>query len=293
MIRSMTGFGQARQSIDGYGIHIDLKSVNHRYQEIVVRLPREYFSLEDALKKVVQSRVKRGRVDLFVTVEKDEGAVQQVEIDWDLVAGYVQAAHALEERFRLGGMPAVSDLLHIPELVRLDGQAVPHVEEVADVILACARDALESLMAMREREGLHLGNDLLKKIAALETIHGEIARLRPGLIEQYRHKLREKIGALLEDGAIDEHRIGLEVALVAERSDIDEELKRLESHFQQFRHHLEQDEPVGKKLDFLVQEMNREVNTIGAKSIGVQISRCVVDMKAELEKIREQVQNIE
>lgn len=292
MIRSMTGFGQAERSVQGWRIRMDMRSVNHRFREISVRMPREWLHLEEPLKKRVENKVKRGRIDVFVTIERDPSAGGLLELDWALIEGYIEAAGQIAERTGLKGLGSVSELLGVPGLVRMNE---PEPDEGAQAaMMACADEALDQLAAMRLAEGENLKADLVQRIHTIEQLHREMEALYPQSLDQYRAKLRERIAELLGDaGAFDEQRFAMEVAVMAERTNIDEELTRLRSHLDQFRNALESDEPVGRKLDFLIQEMNREVNTIGAKSTDNRLIQQVVDVKAELEKIREQVQNIE
>lgn len=293
MIRSMTGFGQAERSVQETRIQIDMKTVNHRYHEINVRMPREWLHLEEPLKKRIQQQVKRGRVDVFVNIDREPSASVTVELDWTLADGYIDAAKQMNERYGLAGFPSAADLLSIPELVgpkrsELDPEAQ------AAVLLQCVDEALGQLVSMRLAEGKHLFHDVSQRMGAVGRLGEEMAAVYPQAMNQYRDKLRARIMELLEDtGAFDEHRFTMEVAVMADRTNIDEELTRLSSHVSQFSEALQSTEPIGRKLDFLLQEMNREVNTMGSKSNDPVLVNQVVELKAELEKIREQVQNIE
>lgn len=295
MIRSMTGFGQASRNIGGYRVQIDMKSVNHRYCEVVVRLPREWLSLEEPLKKTVQQSVRRGRVDVFVSIERDASSGKTVQVDWDLVEGLRQAARQINERMGIGGQLGLQEVLQMPDVLRFTDSGPQADETFFPQLQECAEEALAQLGAMRQSEGRHLCEDLSGKIAVLEQERLEIKRLAPLVVDDYTAKLRQRIQDLLAGQAvsIDEQRLAMEVAVFADRASIDEELTRLESHFRQCGELLQSGEPAGRKLDFLVQEMNREVNTIGSKASHVELTAGVVRMKAELEKIREQVQNIE
>lgn len=294
MVRSMTGFGQSGRSINGYRIRIDLKSVNHRYCEIVVRMPREWLSCEDRLKKQIQLVVKRGRVDAFITVEREAIASDTVTIDWPLADAYWEAAKQMKQRYDLTDSLTVRELILIPELIKLRDNPSEADQTIGEQMVECLSDALAELMFMRETEGKHLLTDLAERLALLEKLHTEMLALSAAAVSEYQDKLRNRIQDLLrETSAFDEHRFAMEVALMAERSNVDEELTRLRSHCDQCRTLLHADEPVGRKLDFLIQEMNREANTIGSKAGHTELINKVVEMKAELEKIREQVQNIE
>ncbi|WP_248926454.1 YicC/YloC family endoribonuclease [Paenibacillus hamazuiensis] len=295
MIRSMTGFGQANRLIAGYRVQIDAKSVNHRYCEAVIRLPREWLALEDPLKKTVQLAVKRGRIDLFVSIERENAPGKAVSIDWSLAEGIRQAAGQLKERFGLTDAIGLKELLQFPDVVKITDKLLEADDTIVAEFQKCAEAALERLTAMREAEGRHLRADLLQRLDDLEEKRREMRRFAPLVVQEYAQKLRQRIQELLsaQTAVIDEQRLAMEVAIFADRANVDEELTRLESHFLQFRSLLDSGEPAGRQLDFLVQEMNREVNTIGSKAGHVELTGRVVSMKAELEKIREQVQNIE
>jgi len=293
VIVSMTGFGQATRSAGGYRLHIDARSVNHRYAEIVVRLPREAQPLEDSLKKTVQQSIKRGRVDVYVTVEKEASFGQKAVIDWPLAEAYVQAAEQLQEKFRLTEPIRIADLLQIPQLVRLSEAETNDADVLEEELKACLREALEQLVRMREAEGSHLRTDLLNRLAEMERLHRSVRDKAPQVASDYKARLRGRLEELLGALPLDESRVVAEAAIFAERSNIDEELTRLASHFIQFSQLIDGGEPPGRRLDFLIQEMNREVNTIGSKANDAEIAGYVVAMKAELEKMREQVQNVE
>lgn len=293
MITSMTGFGQGARNLAGFRLQIDLKSVNHRYCEVVVRMPREWARYEEAVKRAVLSRVKRGRVDAFVSVERDGNAPQTVEVDWALAMGYRQAAEQLREKLSLSEELSLRDLLSIPGMVSLRDK--PELEEAVleSEMFSCADEASKELVTMREREGEVLLTDLEQRIEAMESYRLGAAQLAPIIVKEYADKLKSRIQELLQHMPVDESRIAMEVAVFGDRAAIDEELTRLHSHFGQFKKLLSSAEPVGRKLDFLVQEMNREVNTIGSKANYAPLASIVVEMKAELEKMREQIQNIE
>ncbi|MCD1257909.1 YicC family protein [Paenibacillus athensensis] len=295
MLCSMTGFGQASRSFAGYKVFIDIKSVNHRYSEVSFRMPREWAGLEDGLRKAVLKTVKRGRVDVFVTVERDILSSKSVSVDWALAEGYMQAAGQLRERYGFGQTPSLQDLLALPNLIVQSEERTDADEEMlAQELGSCLAGALDGLSAMRRREGEYLAGDLRQRLAALERLHGELAELAPQVVTELAARLEARVQSLLrEPGALDPQRLAAEVALLADRSNVDEELTRLSSHFAQLAGLLADEEPVGRKLDFLIQEMNREANTIGSKSNHAELTARVIELKAELEKMREQIQNIE
>ncbi|MFS1513280.1 YicC/YloC family endoribonuclease [Chengkuizengella sp. SCS-71B] len=294
MLQSMTGFGQAIRLMKGYQIQIDIKTVNHRYREIKIKMPREWLALEEKLKTIIQKRIQRGRVEVFMTIElQDSPTEQQAEIDWQLADCYFQAADQLKTRYKLHDSLSLKDLMLIPDLVSLRNKLPDQDELMHQIISDCLEEALHQLIDMRSKEGIHLRNDLIKRVQVMEKLHTQIQSMALTAVEQMRDKLLQRIQEILSDKQLDESRLTMEVALLAERANIDEELTRLLSHFEQCYTLFNQVEPVGRKLDFLIQEMNREVNTIGSKSNFTEITNKVVDLKAELEKIREQVQNIQ
>lgn len=294
MLSSMTGFGQDGQVANGYLIQVELKSVNHRYSEIVVRMPREWNSLEESLRKAIQQHIKRGRVEAVITIERESGASQSVQVNWPLLEAYQEAARQLKERYSLSDSLSLQDMLLLPDILSFKKTSQHSDDRLDTTLLDCMNHALLRLRQMREAEGQHLYEDLSERLHKLDKILEAMVRISPLVVAEYRSKLRCRLEDMLADTvAFHEHRFTMEIALLAERSNIDEELTRLQSHFQQSRLLMEQDEPVGRKLDFLIQEMNREVNTIGSKANHTELINLVVEMKAELEKIREQVQNLE
>ncbi|SDD98670.1 TIGR00255 family protein [Paenibacillus sp. UNCCL117] len=293
MVTSMTGFGQAERSFAGFRLQIDLKSVNHRYCEVAVRMPREFGRYESTVKQAIQQHVKRGRVDVFVTVERDPGAAPVLEVDWTLAGSYRQAADSLRAKLALSGELTLHDLLALPGIVAFRDKPDVDDEALEAELAACAAEAAIRLAAMRNQEGAALQEDLSARLLLLDQLLEQAGRLAPQVVKDYAAKLKLRIREMLEQPEPDEARLALEVALLADRSSIDEELTRLKSHLGQFSRTLEEREPVGRKLDFLVQEMNREVNTIGSKANHAELAGIVLGMKAELEKVREQIQNIE
>ena len=289
----MTGFGQAVRSALGYRLQIEIKSVNHRYAECMLRLPREWFSLEDMLKKVVLQAVKRGRLEVVISIQQENEAAISLELDWPLVEAYTRAAEKLKAQLNLTDSLTLQNLLQIPELFKVTLPLTTINDELVNDLLLCLKDALNELMEMKETEGRFLQIELQQKLLLLKSLLELIKNCAPQAAEAYRDKLRLRMQELLTAIPIDEQRILQEVALFADRSNIDEEITRLQSHFIQFLGLLAGDVPTGRKLDFLLQEINREVNTIGSKANYAEIVNHVVQMKAELEKIREQVQNIE
>ncbi|MFC5453123.1 YicC/YloC family endoribonuclease [Paenibacillus aestuarii] len=290
----MTGFGQANRSFAGYKVFIDVKSVNHRYCEVAVRMPKEWAAFEDALKKTALLAVKRGRVDVFITAEREAALAKNVTVDFALADAYLQAAEQLKERYGFTERLELKDLLRLPDLVQMKEERTDPDEQIQTELCACLLDAVTRLTEMRLREGAFLEQDIRLRLNELKRVHAELHVYAPQVVLDYSAKLSSRINSLLQDQSpIDEQRLAAEIAIFAERSNVDEELTRLQSHFQQFDSLLIDSEPVGRKLDFLIQEMNREVNTIGSKANHAELTTRVIQMKAELEKMREQIQNIE
>ncbi|RCX23058.1 uncharacterized protein (TIGR00255 family) [Fontibacillus phaseoli] len=293
---SMTGYGSSARIFGGYIIQFEIKSVNHRYSEVVLRLPREWTCYEDGLRRLVQRDLKRGRVDVYISKEQDDEATLPFVLNSGVVESYLRAAEDLKAKYGLEPSLTARDLLSLPDVLipqdhSLDGEAVTG-EAWESVLMDGLEEAVAGLLQMRKKEGVHLAADLEHRLSRLEELHAELVELAPQVVGEYRNRLRGRLSELLE-GALDEHRFAMEVAVFADRSNIDEELTRLGSHFVQCRTLLQSSEPVGRKLDFLIQEMNRETNTIGSKANHLALVNRVVEMKAELEKIREQAANLE
>ncbi|MNV29337.1 hypothetical protein D3C71_1205590 [compost metagenome] len=293
---SMTGYGQSSRPYGGGEIRFEVKTVNHRYTEISLRVPREWTYFEDSLRKKVQEYVRRGRVDVAIIRELPEESGRPV-LNRRAVRAYLDAAEILAKEFDISGELDLHGILSLPGVMDHDGE--PPVEpmsseELEKLLTGGLEESLRALSEMRAREGHFLAGDIAGKVDALEKLQREMQGLAPAVVTEYRDKLRQRLEHL-RDGSFpfDEYKFGMEVAIFAERSNIDEELTRLQSHFEQCRALLLSDEPMGRKLDFLIQEMNRETNTIGSKCGHLAIGTRVLEMKALLEKIREQAANLE
>ena len=291
-MNSMTGYGRSRQVLDGREITVEIRSVNHRYLEYSARIPRMYGYLEEKLKTFLQSLVSRGKVEVTVTIQNLTGGDTVVQINQALAKGYLDAMRSQAESLGLKDDLTLSTLTRFNDVFTLQ-----KLEEDQQVIWnsgqQVAQQALDQFLEMRRREGERLKLDLLQK---LELLNGHVASVEeqsPKTVAAYRERLLQKMEELLADRCIDQQRILLEAGLYAEKIAVDEETVRLKSHLEQFAQMMEQSGPVGRKLDFLVQEMNRETNTIGSKAQDLEIARMVVELKSEIEKIREQIQNIE
>ncbi len=290
MVRSMTGYGRGDREGERARIAVEIKTVNHRYRDISLRIPREISSLEEKVRKVLQQHVSRGRVDAFVSLEALSGEGAPVKLDRDMALGYLKA---LQELAGMGVKDdtAVSTLARLPDIFISQGDYRP--DDLWPHLEGALLDAVGQLTGSREEEGKGLARDLRERLALIQGYVGEISELAPRVVEEYRQRLREQAEKLLSGQDLQEDRLLMEVVLFAEKSSISEELVRLDSHVQAFAGALEQGGAVGRKLDFILQEVNREVNTISAKANDYEISRRVVEIKSQAEKIREQVQNIE
>lgn len=291
MLYSMTGYGCGTAGIAGGRVTVELRSLNHRYGEVVIRLPRGLSPLEDRLRALVKSRVLRGRVEVFITLDLAMGG-RCVRLDRPLVLAYYQALKELQELLQLPDPPGLRELLAVPALLSVSEQELD-LEGVWPGVESALLQALDVLCAMRRQEGAVLCAELAQRFDAIGRLAQEAAGLSPVVVEHYRQKLRQRLEAWVGGLGLDEQRLVMEVALLAERSSIDEELTRIGSHLDQCHIALESAEPVGRRLEFLTQELHREVNTIASKSTDVTLSRLVVELKSEVEKVREQVQNVQ
>ena len=292
MARSMTGFGRSEQLLGGKSIAVELKSVNHRYFEFSARLPRGCGFLEDKLKSLVQSRVSRGKTDLTLTLVQVEGENAEVHVNTALAASYLAALRTLAEANGLPFDVTAVQLSRMPDVLTLQQKSVDE-EELWQNVRTVAEEALERFLEMRALEGERLRTDVLTRLDTIESLVAKVEELSPRTLENYRARLFQKLSEVLADRSVDEGRVLTECAIFADRIAVDEETVRLRSHIAQYRSILEKDEPIGRKLDFLTQELNREANTIGSKAQDVEVAAIVVEIKSELEKIREQIQNIE
>ncbi|NMB24543.1 MAG: YicC family protein [Firmicutes bacterium] len=289
---SMTGYGQG-QAGDELVVRVEMRSVNHRYTDFAIRLPREYAFLEETIRSVLSANVQRGRVEVLVTIEDFREDPRTVKIDWGLLHGYDESISSITKRLGLEPTNRVDYLLTLPGV--LQPMAIDDGEQafLEGLVGEAANAAARALVDMRQAEGQRLTVVLNQYLDDLDRGLGEIATLAKTLPLEYRERLEKRISDLVGDIQVDPNRLITEIAILADRSSIDEELVRLDSHIVEFRSALMEDEPVGRKLDFLLQEMNREVNTIGSKTTHVSIAKWVVEAKSTIEKLREQIQNVE
>ncbi len=292
MLKSMTGFGRASVEKDGYAVSVEIKSVNHRYFEFSCRLPRQYGFLEDKLKSHLASKISRGKVDCFLTVEALDIENAEVRVNHTLAGAYVNALDEISEKYGLSKDFGSASLARFPDVLIL-----VKAEEDEELLWNITRDAvnsaLEKFIEMREAEGAKMKADICSRCQFILNCVSFVEERSPLTVKEYNEKLISRVHDLLGDVSLDEGRILQEVAIFADKVAVAEETVRLRSHIAQLNTFLESDEPVGRKMDFLVQEINREANTIGSKANDVEIARKVVEIKAEIEKIREQIQNIE
>ena len=287
----MTGYGRARQTLNGRDITVEVRSVNNRYLDCTVKVPRTYIFAEDAVKARVQKAVSRGKVDVFITIDAAAADETVVAVNEPLARGYYEALTRLKDMFSLeDGLNAVT-LAKFPDVLTVT-KAEEDLESVAADICAVLDEALAAYNAMRTVEGGKLREDIAGRADTIEAVVGKVEERSPQTVAAYREKLLARMQEVLQSTAIDESRILTEAAIFADKIAVDEETVRLRSHLSQLRTMLESDQPIGRKLDFLIQEVNRECNTIGSKCNDLTIAQDVVNMKAEVEKIREQVQNI-
>ncbi|MBO6231867.1 MAG: YicC family protein [Ruminiclostridium sp.] len=292
MIRSMTGFGRDHRIIDGREYLVEIRSVNSRYYEFNAKLPRQYMFLEEKLKSLVKSKMSRGKVEVSLSIYNIGSIETAVSVNDAVVENYINVLRGTGEKFGLKDDLTMSTVFRMTDAFTIV-RAETDEEKIWAAVKETAEAALDKFVAMREAEGAKMRDDVLEKLANIEKMTLQVCEYAPETVTAYREKLYAKMQEILENKQIDEQRILMEAGIYAEKIAVDEETVRLKSHFVQFRDMMNSDEPIGRKLDFLVQEMNREVNTTGSKAQDLRITRLVVDMKSEIEKIREQIQNIE
>lgn len=291
MIKSMTGFGRGEATKDNITFTVDIKSVNHRYSDISVRMPRIVQALEQKVREYVSSKLNRGKIDIYINYDSF-GQDTKVKLDINLAAAYVDSLNVLKEQFGIKDELSLSLLTRFTDILKLDTEE-QDIDFLWSILLEALEKSVSSLVSMRSSEGERLHKDMLLKLDNIKDTVEDIKAMSAGLADEYRAKLYERIKELTKDIQPDENRILTEVAIFADKSGIDEEIVRLGSHLEEFKKTLNIKTPIGKKLDFIVQEMNREVNTIGSKSSNLGVVNNVISIKTEIEKIREQIQNIE
>lgn len=292
MANSMTGFGRSNLFVDGREMTVELKSVNHRYLDLSFRMPRHISFLEDDIRRFLSDNLTRGHVDVYITYVNRRSDARKIDFDPALVEAYLSAASECSEKFGLRNDLTVSSALRFPDVLTVS-EADEDADAVRSLLIDTLSGACSELVKMRSIEGERLCRDLLMRLVTVLSIRNKIALRAPGVVEDYRLKLTERISALLSNNDVDPARLAAEVAIFADKANIDEELVRLNSHVEAAKELLTNGTAVGRKMDFIVQEMNREFNTIGSKANDKDITSLVIEGKAEIEKIREQVQNLE
>ena len=292
MVKSMTGFGRATFENEKRSFVVEIKSVNHRYCDINIKMPRSLIQLEQKIREIVQKYVGRGKIDVFINLNTYDKSNVETIFNKDLADGYVKNLEEIKSRYNISEELSIDLIAKFPEVITIE-----HKEEDINELWVELNDPLEeaaiSLVKMREVEGAKLKENILEKCDNIKETCKEVEKIAPQVVTMYKEKLELRLEELLKDVEIDEERLAMEVALFADKSCIDEEIVRLKSHLIQVKDTLNLEEPIGRKLDFIVQEMNREVNTIASKANNLDISNFVLTMKNEIEKIREQIQNIE
>lgn len=293
MIRSMTGYGKQSLNVEKREYQIEIKSVNHRYLDINIKLPKSISYLEDAIKKEISEKIKRGKIDVFVTFENNSQEGKNITINKELAKLYIEQLKELAQEEKISSNIEVMDIAKFPDILTVKNNEED--ETIQNELVQVTKDAINKIIEMKNTEGSKIEQDLLQRIDKIENKIMEISAKSTGLIEEYVVKLEKRIQEILKTEEIDKSRLAQEVVIYADKCSIEEEITRLKSHIYQFRNLISgnNNETIGKKLDFLIQEMNRETNTIGSKANNLEITNGVIDIKTELEDIREQIQNIE
>ena len=291
MIKSMTGYGKSNMSKNLREYQVEIKSVNHRYLDVSIKMPRSLSYLEEEIKKAISAKVTRGKVDVFITFNNNSLEGRDIKINTEIARMYIKELRDLAESEGIIADIPVTEISKLPDVLTIQNNQDD--ETIKSELLEVTNKAIENLVEMRKVEGEKIAQDLLVRIQDIEEKVKKISSLSTGLIEEYVVKLNTRIKELLQDQEIDEARLAQEVVIYADKCSIEEEVTRLNSHIYQFRELLQTNEAVGKKIDFMIQEMNRETNTIGSKANNLEITNEVINMKTQLENIREQVQNIE
>ncbi len=291
MIRSMTGYGRGEYTENNITFSVEIRSVNHRYSDYSIRIPRLYSSFEEKVRAYITSKINRGKVDIYVNYDLFQQDVQ-IKIDQNLASAYIDSLHALRNQYDIKDDVSLALLARFPDILK--PERIEQDEEQIWIILKNALEqATEMLIQMRHREGTRLFDDIMLKLGDVEKTLSIIEGCGHNYIQEYKMKLHDRIKDLTKDVVLDENRLMMEVAIFADKCCIDEELVRMKSHIKEFRSTIENSNSVGKRLDFIVQEMNREVNTIGSKAVDLNIINSVISIKSDIEKIREQIQNVE
>lgn len=291
MIKSMTGYGRGKLTFEGRDYTVEIKTINHRYNDISIKMPRYLTALEDSLRQLIAKSISRGKTDVYVSLNNLSSVGKDIKLDYELAGKYITEMRSLAEKYNLTDDITVTSLMKFPDMIVMSNDVDENL--CWNELKACTDLALDALKQAREREGENLKQDILSRLNNVAENVNKMETKSAGLVEEYRKKLQDRLKELDISQIVDENRIAAELVLFADRSSICEEITRLRSHIKSFKEILDANGPIGKKLDFLVQEINREVNTIASKANCIDITDCVVITKNEVENIREQIQNIE
>jgi len=292
MLRSMTGFGRSKYEKDSREYVVEIKSVNNRYSDISIKMPRNISFLEDNIKKIIAKAITRGKIEVFISFTNNSDKGKNIQINKELAKKYIEEIKLLANQEQINANIEVMDIVRLPDVlnIKLDED---DEQIILEELTICTKEALENFINMRETEGEKIKEDLIKRIETISEKIEKINSISTGLVEEYIVKLERRVNELLKPNLVDETRLAQEVVIYSDKCSVEEEITRLKSHISQFMKLLEKENSNGKRLDFLIQEMNRETNTIGSKANSIDITNYVVDIKTELENIREQIQNIE
>ncbi len=291
MLRSMTGFGHCEHTENDITFTIEIKTVNHRYSDIFLRMPKQISSFEDRVRSLINKKIQRGKIDIYITYDNKSSQSQEVLLDATLAKAYCDALKKISESLGLRDDISVTSLARFPDIIKVEKR--DNDDLIGDILEKAVEKALNELLNMRAKEGEKLKDSLFENLLTIERLMEKVKLKAPVVVKEYKEKLEGRLAELIDIQKVDPARIATEVAMFADKCSVDEELVRLKSHIIQMREMLNEGSPVGKKADFMIQEMNREVNTIGSKASDLEIIRNVVELKSEIEKLREQIQNIE
>ena len=287
MLRSMTGYGRATYEIDAREYVVEIKSVNNRYSDISIKMPRSISFLEDKIKKLISNAITRGKIEVFVSFTNNSDIGRNIEINREIAKRYIEEMRKLASEQNINSNIEVIDVMKMPDVLNTK------IDETAEELIICTNEAIKNFISMREVEGEKIKEDLEKRINVISEKINKINSISTGLVEEYIVKLEKRVNELLKPNVVDETRLAQEIVIYSDKCSVEEEITRMRSHISQFLSLLDKDNSNGKRIDFLIQEMNRETNTIGSKANNLEITNYVVDIKTELENIREQIQNIE
>lgn len=292
MLRSMTGYGRATYEIDARGYVVEIKSVNNRYSDISIKMPRSISFLEDKIKKLISNAITRGKIEVFVSFTNNSDIGRNIEINREIAKRYIEEMRKLASEQNINSNIEVIDVMKMPDVLntKIDETAE---EVIKEELIICTNEAIKNFISMREVEGEKIKEDLEKRINVISEKINKINSISTGLVEEYIVKLEKRVNELLKPNVVDETRLAQEIVIYSDKCSVEEEITRMKSHISQFLSLLDKDNSNGKRIDFLIQEMNRETNTIGSKANNLEITNYVVDIKTEVENIREQIQNIE